>query len=86
MTAPAVNRLDWRKSSYSGTNANCVECASASWARSSYSGATSSNCVEWASLPSSVALRDSKNPEAGHLSLAAPEWSAFLTAVKRGEL
>ncbi|WP_246335295.1 DUF397 domain-containing protein [Spinactinospora alkalitolerans] len=31
-------------------------------------------------------MRDSKNPEAGHLSLAAPEWSAFLTAVKRGEL
>lgn len=27
MSAPRSQRLDWRRSSYSGTNMNCVECA-----------------------------------------------------------
>ncbi|KIH98491.1 regulator [Streptomonospora alba] len=57
----------WRKSSYSGTNADCVECSSAA-------------------LPSSVAVRDSKHPQAGHLSFSGSEWSAFLTAVKAARL
>ncbi|TDQ52198.1 DUF397 domain-containing protein [Actinorugispora endophytica] len=27
MNAPTPQHTDWRKSSYSGTNTNCVECA-----------------------------------------------------------
>ncbi|MDA8369058.1 MAG: DUF397 domain-containing protein [Nocardiopsaceae bacterium] len=56
------------------------------WRRSSYSGAHGENCVECAPLPASMAIRDSKHPEAGHLTVLGGEWAAFLNAVKRGEL
>ena len=46
----------WRKSSYSGTNANCVELG---WRKSSYSG-SNAQCVE---LAVAGAVRDSKNPD-----------------------
>jgi hypothetical protein len=36
---------DWRKSSYSGGNGNCVEVAYTDWRKSSYSDANG-NCVE----------------------------------------
>lgn len=52
---------EWRKSSYSGRDYNCVECALFS---------------------SSAAVRDSKRPEAGQLSFAVSEWSAFLATLK----
>ncbi|WP_345555548.1 DUF397 domain-containing protein [Streptomonospora halophila] len=55
------------------------------WRKSSYSG-TNANCVEYAQLPSSVAVRDSRHPQAGHLSFPRAEWSAFLTAVKAARL
>ncbi|MFC7327916.1 DUF397 domain-containing protein [Marinactinospora rubrisoli] len=77
--------LSWRKSSYSAGNANCVECASAVWAKSSHSSGAN-NCVECAHLSPAVALRDSKNPHDGHLTLPPAEWSAFLAATKHGEL
>jgi hypothetical protein len=51
------------------------------WIKSSYSGTgETSTCVE-VSL-SEVAVRDSKAPEAGHLTFPAPAWSALLTALK----
>ncbi|WP_306367019.1 DUF397 domain-containing protein [Nocardiopsis sp. CC223A] len=31
-----------------------------------------------------TAVRDSRNPDAGHLSLPSPAWSALLGAVARG--
>ncbi|NYI97712.1 hypothetical protein HNR12_003989 [Streptomonospora nanhaiensis] len=31
-------------------------------------------------------MRDTKNRDAGHLSMPAGEWAAFLTAVKAAEL
>jgi hypothetical protein len=52
----------WRKSRYSGNEGNCVELA---WRKSSHSG-NESNCVE---LAYTGAIRDSKNPEAGHLDV-----------------
>jgi hypothetical protein len=42
-----------------------------------------SGCVELARLPDSVGLRDSKHPEAGHLSLDGETFSRFLALVKR---
>ncbi|TDQ55110.1 DUF397 domain-containing protein [Actinorugispora endophytica] len=65
MNAPASDHGRWRKSSYSGPHANCVECAP---------------------LSSSFVVRDSKDPGGGHLVFAAPEWAAFLLAVKRAGL
>lgn len=46
------------------------------WRKSSYSG-TGDNCVE---VGRGVGIRDSKSPSA-HLSITAPAWAAFLTAV-----
>ncbi|TQN33190.1 uncharacterized protein DUF397 [Haloactinospora alba] len=49
--------------------------------KSSYS-ATAKECVEIADLPSGVAIRDSKQPESGHLAFPATEWSAFLRELR----
>lgn len=48
--------------------------------KSSYSGATTQNCVEVASYPGCAAMRDSRHPEAGHLTFPAAEWRAFIAA------
>jgi uncharacterized protein DUF397 len=48
------------------------------WRKSSYSNASGLNCVEVARLASSVAVRDSKTPTSGHLSLTPSAWRAFL--------
>ena len=47
------------------------------WRKSSYSG-DRSNCVEVADVPSGAAVRDSQNPDLGHLRFALTEWAAFL--------
>jgi len=41
-------------------------------------------CVEVASLPRGVAVRDSKNPAGPVLRVPARQWTAFLDHVKRG--
>lgn len=56
------------------------------WHKSSYSGPHGDNCVEIANLPSGVAMRDSQNPNLGHLTISITEWSAVLAALGRGEL
>ncbi|WP_017608535.1 DUF397 domain-containing protein [Nocardiopsis xinjiangensis] len=49
--------------------------------KSSYSG-HDQNCVEVADLPCGAAVRDSKDPEAGHLPFSSSEWTAFLTLAR----
>jgi len=52
------------------------------WRKSSYSAQPQGQCVEVA--PSaSIAVRDSKNPEAGILAVPRPAWTAFIDGVKR---
>ncbi|ASU82734.1 DUF397 domain-containing protein [Nocardiopsis gilva YIM 90087] len=51
---------------------------------SSYS--KTNNCVEVADLPDGAAVRDSKHPEKGHLSLSGREWTALVSAVKASRL
>jgi hypothetical protein len=56
----------------------------AAWRKSSFSGDTS--CVEFAPVPDgTVALRDSKNPEADALVFTRDEIDAFLLGAKAGE-
>ena len=53
------------------------------WRKSSHSG-SGNNCVEVASMPAAVAVRDSKDPDGGHLVFAANDWEAFIRSIKRG--
>jgi hypothetical protein len=55
-----LSGIRWRKSSRSGTNAQCVEIGFV-WRKSSRSG-TNANCVEIGRSPELIAVRDSKNP------------------------
>ncbi|MFF0520297.1 DUF397 domain-containing protein [Actinomadura nitritigenes] len=50
------------------------------WRKSSYTTSNGGNCVELASLPGNVAVRDSKDPDGPRLVFA---FASFLTSVKR---
>ncbi|WP_077800153.1 DUF397 domain-containing protein [Streptomyces sp. JHA26] len=53
------------------------------WRKSSYSGGGEGNdCVEIAELGLRIAIRDSKNPSRGTLSVPAPAFTAFVGALK----
>ncbi|MFD3662224.1 DUF397 domain-containing protein [Streptomyces sp. NPDC058659] len=70
--------LAWFKSSYSdGEGGNCIEVAY-HWRKSSYSGGEGGNCVEVAAHPTTIHLRDSKNPEGPQLAVAPASWAAFV--------
>lgn len=66
----------WRTSSFSA-EANCVEVG---WRTSSFS-ASDANCVEVAFREPTAGIRDSKQPEAGHLTLPAPAYRTFLATL-----
>lgn len=60
-----------------------LDLTNARWRKSSYSGNTGGECVEVADLPALIAVRDSKNPGHGILTLTPTAWTDFLThAVK----
>ncbi|MDG9705169.1 DUF397 domain-containing protein [Streptomyces sp. DH37] len=54
-------------------------CATAEpgWFKSSYSGNEGGNCVEVATGPGAVHVRDSKDREGGTLAFAPAAWNAF---------
>ncbi|MFJ1456304.1 DUF397 domain-containing protein [Nocardia sp. N2S4-5] len=55
------------------------------WFKSSRSQ-SQGQCVEVAWLPDGrVGVRDSKDPDAGHLTFAPGEWDAFTAGVEGGE-
>ncbi|MFJ5097347.1 DUF397 domain-containing protein [Streptomyces sp. NPDC088557] len=75
----STTELTWFKSSYSsGSDGDCVEVA-LSWHKSSYSSGSSGDCVEVAACPSTVHVRDSKNPDGPQLTLDPTAWTEFLT-------
>jgi hypothetical protein len=57
----------------------------ARWRKSSRSGA-GNDCVELVVARIGAAVRDSKNPEAGHVSFETTGWNAFMGVVKEGSL
>ncbi|MFB6836238.1 DUF397 domain-containing protein [Streptomyces sp. NPDC056361] len=74
----STTELSWFKSSYStGDGGNCVEVA-LSWHKSSYSSGSGDDCVEVASCPSTVHVRDSKNPTGPQLALSPATWTEFV--------
>ncbi|QFG24491.1 DUF397 domain-containing protein [Actinomadura sp. WMMB 499] len=57
------------------------------WRKSSYSGAGGTdNCIELARITEAVGIRDSKDPDGGHLALGHAAFADLLTRVKRDEL
>ena len=64
----------WRKSSYSGSQAECVEVTT--WRKASYSGSQAS-CVEVADTTDVVLVRDTTNRASGTLEFSAAIWRAF---------
>ncbi|MEU6765218.1 DUF397 domain-containing protein [Streptomyces sp. NPDC046853] len=85
-TARHLPVAQWRKSSYSGTNGgDCVECApldGAAWRKSTYSSNTGGECVEIAQAQcnGTVAIRDSKNPQAPALTTTPRAFATFVQA------
>ncbi|PRY00060.1 DUF397 domain-containing protein [Allonocardiopsis opalescens] len=55
------------------------------WHKSSYS-AGSQNCVEVREHADRADVRDTKNRQAGHITVSAPEWNAFLQAIRDNTL
>ncbi len=53
------------------------------WRKSSYSGGSGGQCVEVASVPGHVAVRDTKNNGNGPtLRVSSADWSRLMKAVK----
>ncbi|QIP73382.1 DUF397 domain-containing protein [Streptomyces sp. VN1] len=52
------------------------------WFKSSYSGSEGGACIEVATEPTAVHIRDSKtnDPGAPHVTVAPTAWAAFLAA------
>ncbi|ARF78642.1 DUF397 domain-containing protein [Kitasatospora aureofaciens] len=49
------------------------------WVKSSYSGTEGGNCIEVASCPSAVHVRDSKDKAGPTLAFSPEAWSAFVS-------
>ncbi|MCW2941097.1 MAG: hypothetical protein JWN00_4082 [Actinomycetia bacterium] len=57
------------------------------WRKSSRSTAVNDEaCVELAQFRAGVGVRDSKNPDGGHLNLSGAQFTVLLGRVKRNEL
>ncbi|WP_067459678.1 DUF397 domain-containing protein [Actinomadura macra] len=57
------------------------------WRKSSHSGPEQGDCVEVAGLPDrTTGIRDSKDPDHGHLALTRRAFSTLVTQAKRGDL
>jgi Domain of unknown function (DUF397) len=55
------------------------------YVKSSRSGGSGGNCVEWAHTSAGVYIRDSKNPDGPEILATLDEWAAVVDAVILGE-
>ncbi|WP_433227549.1 DUF397 domain-containing protein [Actinomadura formosensis] len=53
------------------------------WRKARRSGGQGDACVELAPLPNGIGVRDSKAPDAGHLTLTPPAFHTLLKNLKR---
>ena len=82
MFALELDTAQWRKSSRSSAQENCVEVAflaTAQWRKSSRS--TDVNCVEVAFAGPGVGVRDSKNVSGPLLAFPAGQWLGFVRSI-----
>ena len=68
MTGTQQSGTTWRRSSRSGSNANCVEVA---------------DLGGGADPPGAIGVRDSKDPDGPVLAFAATAWTSFIAAVRQ---
>jgi hypothetical protein len=47
------------------------------WRKSSHSSSNGGNCVEVATTPHAIAVRDSKNPDGAAVAFSRDSWQAF---------
>ncbi|WUI00571.1 DUF397 domain-containing protein [Spirillospora sp. NBC_00431] len=62
-----------------------MDLSRAVWRKSRRSG-NGGNCVEIADLHHVIAVRDSKNPASGHLTLSVESFAHLVARAKRNEL
>jgi hypothetical protein len=53
------------------------------WRKSSYSSSNGGACIELADLGEGVGVRDSKNPDGGHLNIGRDNLRSLLTDLKQ---
>ena len=61
-----------------------MDLTDAAWRKSSYSGNNGGNCDEVASLPGTIAVRDSHDPRGPVLLVTPQDWQAFTATLKAG--
>ena len=54
------------------------------WFKSSYSSSGDGDCVEVATSPTTIHVRDSKNPTGPRLTLSPTAWTEFIEVATRG--
>ena len=52
------------------------------WRKSSYSGSNGAECLETATVPGAVLVRDSKCPEGGPLAFTPAAWERFTASLR----
>jgi len=62
-----------------------MDLSSASWRKSSFSSGGGNACVEIATLPGTVAIRDSKDPDGPVHLLRPAAFRDLITRIKRGD-
>ncbi len=68
------------------TSMPAFDASRAIWRKSTRSNGQGGNCVQVAdNIPGVIAVRDSKDPEGGHLLFTPAEWRAFVDSAKDGE-
>ncbi|KAB2386138.1 DUF397 domain-containing protein [Actinomadura montaniterrae] len=60
-----------------------MDMTGAVWRKSSYTTSNGGDCVELASVPGTVAVRDSKDPDGPRLVFDRRAFAEFLAGVKR---
>ncbi|MFF0521837.1 DUF397 domain-containing protein [Actinomadura nitritigenes] len=59
-----------------------MDLTTATWRKSSHSGGTGGECVELASAPGIIAVRDSKDPDGPKLVVGREQFATLMAALK----